>query len=69
MVGLKVGSLDRLSIDSDLGGWITPLLKRKRSGKRVTGSSGWEKKIMSLSLRSKNEVGHPAQSRGVRCVL
>jgi hypothetical protein len=32
------------------------------SGKQVTGSSGWEKKIMSFSLRSKNEVDHPAQS-------
>ena len=68
MVGLKIGSLDRLSIDSDLGGWITLLLKWKNEWKQDTGSSGREKKIMSFSLRSKNEVDHPDQSRGVRCV-
>ena len=48
----------------DLGGWITSLLKWKTSGKRVTCSSGREKKIMSFSLRSKNEVDHPAQAEG-----
>jgi hypothetical protein len=36
----------------------------KNEWKRVTGSSGREKKIMSFSLRSKNEVDHPAQAEG-----